>query len=232
MRTRHASLFGRVLAFTSSGGINKHAATPDSSAARGWATNAWLTSDGVVVLNPGPYVGAGLRRRRIAGLSNDQLDEAVPRLHDALTGSTGPIFLVAKNDELLNAVVATASPSTSDAVSSGEPGLWLAGSDVESLARQRTRTSARLVDWTTKSSASDGLERRMATLHDYGIDVLAMPHKDWSPGSIALCHRFGIMSYGWGCEHEREMAALVDSGIDAVQTPFPDRLAAVIDQYR
>lgn len=235
MRTTYTSFLDQVVAFSEL--TPSHTASdedPELSTGltrpddRNVAAKVWATSDGVLVLHPSSTVGSGIRRRRISGQSSAQLDPGIRRLSDQLEANNlDRLLVLADSAPLLDAIVAT---PRDEAVTHTE--LWIAATDVELLARQRTRTSAKLVDWTTKTAAGKSLERHLATLHGYNIDVMAMPHKDWSAGSVALCHRFGILAYGWGCEHEREMAALVDNGIDAVQSRYPHRLAAVIDQYR
>ncbi len=235
VRTRHPSLRDHVLAFADGPPADDNSLDAGTD---GWSSKAWGTSDGEIVLHAKGTVGSGLRRRQIENLTNGQIDQALPRLTKLLDGTGRMANLLLQTD---NAVVfdrvASLLPQPAD-IAGQHPipddaacNVWVASANLELLSRNRTRTSARLVEWASTSSPDGGLERRVATLHGYGIDALALPHREWTPGAIALCHRFGIMAYGWGCEHEREMANLIDIGIDAVQTPFPDRLVAVIQQY-
>ncbi len=228
VRTRHSSFRNRVLAFADSGARTADGHFPPGT--DGWASPTWSTTDDQVMLHPTSMFGQGLRRRRLEKLSSEQIDETIPRLTDVLDDGTGPAHLLLTVDgaEAMERVASTlrsADPNTA-------PNVWIASADMELLSLYRTRTSACLVDWGTTVSPDGGLERRAATLHGDGIDAVALPHKEWSAGSIALCHRFGLLAYGWGCEYEREMASLVDNGIDAIQTSFPDRLVAVLQQYQ
>ncbi len=58
-----------------------------------------------------------------------------------------------------------------------------------------------------------------------------MFHQDWTGGTVALAHRFELLTVGWGAEHERELAKLVDAGIDAVASRQVERMVAVVSQY-
>ncbi len=247
MRTRHPSLRNQVLVFTEPG--RQQSNGQPVVGIDGLASPAWLTSDGHIVLHSSAVIGGGLRRRRIAKLTDADLDASVTRFTGAPTPPGADAFahllIIADSQHTIDAIVAKLpsaedidvarlpSPSAEDINGvASDHGVWIASTDLETLSRNRTRTRARLVYWSSTSSPDGGLERQVATMHDMGIDVLALPHKEWSAGSIALCHRFGILAYAWGCEYEREMATVIDSGIDAVQTAFPHRLVAVVRQYR
>jgi hypothetical protein len=61
--------------------------------------------------------------------------------------------------------------------------------------------------------------------------ALCLHHGEWSGGLIALAHRFGRLALARGAEHEREVATLLDTGIDGVSCPHGDRLMAVAGLY-
>ena len=42
-----------------------------------------------------------------------------------------------------------------------------------------------------------------------------------------LFHRFDVLCFGWDAQHERQIARLIDQGIDAVYGDYVDRLVAV-----
>jgi hypothetical protein len=46
-----------------------------------------------------------------------------------------------------------------------------------------------------------------------------------------MLHRFGRLAFGRAVVHEREVAALVDTGIDGVYSSHVDRMMAVIAEF-
>jgi glycerophosphoryl diester phosphodiesterase len=71
----------------------------------------------------------------------------------------------------------------------------------------------------------EGPERRAAALADAGIDVVNMPHRDWTGGLTTLFHRFDRLCFGWDAQHARQIRELLEMGCDAVYSDHSDRLA-------
>ena len=46
-----------------------------------------------------------------------------------------------------------------------------------------------------------------------------------------MFHRFDVLCFGWDAHHERQLAGLIDMGIDAVYSDYSDRMAAVASEY-
>ena len=70
-----------------------------------------------------------------------------------------------------------------------------------------------------------GLERHVAQLTEDAIDVLNMPHLDWTGGNVALAHRFGRFAFAWDAQLDRIIVSTLDMGIDGVFSDWSDRLA-------
>jgi glycerophosphoryl diester phosphodiesterase len=197
--------------------------------ATGLESDVWVTADGVPVLDHDGAIGPRFRRRKIATMNAGDLPEHVPSLTDLLdlTDATLPISLDMKDDAAFEAVLATVRGWGGNA----EERLWLCHREPAVLAEWRPRTTAKLVNSTRLGRISEGIERRLARLHEAEIEALNMFHRDWSGGTVALAHRFKIHAFGWGAQHEREVAAVVDAGIDAVYSDHVDRMVSVINEY-
>jgi glycerophosphoryl diester phosphodiesterase len=107
-----------------------------------------------------------------------------------------------------------------------EPRLWLCSPDVELLAEHRTSTVARLVNSTRLARIPEGVERRVATLRERGIDALNMHHTDWTGGLAVLAHRFERFAFGWDMQQPRHLAAALNMGLDAVYSDHVERMIA------
>jgi glycerophosphoryl diester phosphodiesterase len=235
MQSRLPSLHGRVIAF---GHRGARAHAPENTiesfelaltlGATGLESDLWVTADGVAVLDHDGLIGRRVRRRAIADVSVDQLPPQIPTLAQLLELAPGtPISLDLKDPGGFEVALDTARRMGPGC----EERLWLCHHDPEMLARWRPNTSAKLVNSTRLGKIGEGLERRVALLHETEVDALNMFHTDWTGGTVALTHRFGILAFGWAAEHERELARLVDAGIDAVYSDHVDRMVAVINQY-
>ncbi len=197
--------------------------------AGGIESDVWVTADGVPVLNPVGKVGSRLRKRRISTMNRDELPDHVPTLSEVYLaiGPACPLSLGVKEPAVFDAVVSVARAVGDEA----EANLWLCHADLDQLTEWRPRTSAKLINSTGRSRVSGGIERLAAALRDRDIDGLTQFHREWSGGSIAMLHRFDRIALAWGAVHEREMAQVVDAGIDAIYSEHLDRVVAVISQY-
>lgn len=236
MKPRFSSLDGSVLTFAHRGGA-AHATENTVEAfglavamgATGVESDAWATADGKAVLDHDGVIGPRLRRRRIATITRADLDEAIPSI-DALYGAIAPATSVSidvKDPAAFEPVVAAARAAGPDA----EQRLWLCHPDVGTLISWRRATEAKLVLSTNLRALDGGVERTAAELRERGVDALNLPHREWHGGLVALLHRFERATLGWGLEHEREMARLIDIGIDGIYSDHVDRMTAVAAQF-
>jgi len=197
--------------------------------ASGIETDAWLSADGVAILDHDGLVGPRLRRKRIGRVKASELPPVLCRieeLYDAV-GPATPISIDIKDAAAIEPILAAARRAGDGA----EEALWLCHPDITTLTSWRRDTPAHLV-LTTKMRAQDSTSEQLAAqLRERGIDGLNLPHREWNGGLVAVIHRFERYALGWGLEHEREMARLIDIGIDALYSDYVDRMTAVVAEF-
>jgi glycerophosphoryl diester phosphodiesterase len=195
--------------------------------ATGLESDAWLTADGVPVLDHDGRVKVGLRSRPIGSVDRRALPAHVPTLEDlyAECGDAFELSLDVKDPAAAPAVAAVAR-----AAGGGAPGrLWMAHPDWELLAAWReAMPDVRLVDSARLRAMRQGPERRAAQLSGAGIDAVNLHYAEWTGGLTTLFHRFGRLAFGWDAQHERILRSLVRMGIDGVYSDHVDRMVDVV----
>jgi len=190
--------------------------------ATGLETDAWLTADGEVVLDHDGVVRTGIRRRRIGDLRRDQLPAHVPtlgELYEAVDPSVS-LSVDVKDGAAASAIISVAREAGAD-----RGRLYLCSDSWEGAsAWRRLDDDVRLVHSTRLRRMTDGPERHAATLAEAGIDAVNMPYPDWTGGLTTLFHRFGLWSFGWDANHERQLRELLAMGMDAVYSDHVDRM--------
>ncbi|MDD9369105.1 MAG: glycerophosphodiester phosphodiesterase [Acidimicrobiales bacterium] len=195
--------------------------------ATGLESDVWLTADGEAVLDHDGMVGRRPRRRAIGTLERSDLPPHIPTLSDlyATCGTRMPISLDVKDPAAFDRVVAVARAAGGDAVRN----LWLCHPSWEQVAEWRTRNdTVRLVDSTRLDRIKEGPERRAADLAAAGVDALNMHHLDWTGGLTTLCHRFGVLAFGWDAQSPRVLSELIDAGIDGIYSDHVDRMVDAV----
>ncbi|MEA2901899.1 MAG: glycerophosphoryl diester phosphodiesterase [Actinomycetota bacterium] len=205
--------------------------------ATGLESDAWLTADGVPVLDHDGLVRARrlgrLRSVPIAAVPRAGLPDHVPTLAElyAECGSDFELSLDAKDHAAAEAVVAAARAAGNGA----HERLWICHPDWELLARWRKDPDfdgVRLVNSTRLKEMRQGAERRAAQLAEAGIDAVNLHYSDWSGGKTVLFHRFGRYAFGWDAQHERIIRDLVRMGIDGIFSDHVDRLVDAMGLVR
>lgn len=199
-----------------------------SMGATGLETDAWLTADGVVVLDHDGLVRSGWRRRPLSRLPRGSLPPSVTSLDElyAACGTGFELSVDLKDVRALGPVLESAS-----AAGGGAPGrLWLCHGSWERLAawRRDLPNGPHLVNTARIRDMGDGPERRAAQLAEAGIDAVNLHRTEWTGGLTTLFHRFGRLAFGWDAQHERVLRELIGMGIDGVYCDHVDRLAAVL----
>ena len=191
--------------------------------ASGLESDAWLTCDGVVVLDHDGLTGPVFRRRAIASVPRSALPGHIPTLQGlyAQCGSDYQLSLDVKDAAAFEAILNVAR----EAGGGAEERLWLCHPEWERLAQWRPASdAAQLVDSTRLKRLSAGPERRAAQLRSAGIDAVNLHASDWSGGLVALFHRFGRYGLGWDAQLPRVLDELLDAGIDGVFSDYTDRM--------
>ncbi len=234
MNPRHRTLGGPAILFAHRG-AKAHAQENTIEAfelalemgATGLETDIWLTSDGIPVLDHDGVAGSLLRRRSISKMKRSELPEHIPSLeefYDAID-ATVPLSIDVKDSAAFDAIVQVARSANKEEL------VWLCHPSYAELQKHRQDTSAKLICSTRLSKLNDGLERHAQRLRDAEIDGLNMHHSDWSAGAIATLHRFERLTLGWDAQFERQIAKLIDYGIDGVFSDHVDRMAATAAQF-
>ncbi|MDY7101980.1 MAG: glycerophosphodiester phosphodiesterase [Actinomycetota bacterium] len=196
--------------------------------ASGLETDAWVTADGVVVLDHDGVVGGRFRRRPISSVDRGALPSHIPSLGDlyAECGTDYELSIDVKDPAAAAGIVDVARAAGGDALGR----LWLCDGDLDLLRSWRELDDdVRLVDSTRLRRMRHGAERRASQLADAGIDAVNMMYSDWSGGLTTLFHRFKVLAFGWDAQHRRVLDELLDMGIDAV---FSDHVDRMVDALR
>jgi glycerophosphoryl diester phosphodiesterase len=199
------------------------------SGATGLESDAWVTADGVAVLDHDGLIRSGVRRRRIRDTERHDLPSHIPTL-DGLYESCGTGFelsLDVKDAAAFDEIVAVARAA--GALSR----LWLCHPDVDVLVGWRGRCDGvHLVNSTGLRRLPQGPERRAAELAAANIDAINLHHSDWTGGLTTLFHRFERVVFGWDAQHVRVLQGLLDMGIDGVFSDWVDRMVDSLSAHR
>jgi glycerophosphoryl diester phosphodiesterase len=202
--------------------------------ARGLETDAWLSSDGQVVLVHDPWVwgrrfGVIPWRLRIEQTSAARLARHdIPRLAD-LYGELGASYELSidlKSPDVGPAIIDLARAH-------GDPArLWLCSPSTRRLRRLREDAAdVRLVHSQFRSRLPEPLERHAANLAEAQIDVMNMHHSEWTAGLVALFHRFSVLTFAWDVQEVRHLRNMIRLGIDAVYCDHVERMVATVAEF-
>jgi glycerophosphoryl diester phosphodiesterase len=189
--------------------------------ALGIESDAWVTADGVVVLDHDGLVRRGVRRVPIRALPRHQLPAHIPSLEDLLTLTEGVDISLDIRDP------ATAAP-TIDLVETGGRAeqTWLCGRQSELMAWRRLSARVRLVNSTRLQEMPEGLPSRLGELAADGVDALNLRGPEWNPARVDLVHDAGLLAFAWDAQRARTLSDLVAMGVDAV---YSDHVTRMVD---
>ena len=197
--------------------------------ATGLESDAWVTSDGVVVLDHDGVVRAGLRRRPVGEVPRSALPAHIPTLAELYDACGADIELSLDIKDRAAGPLALAVARDAGA----EGRLWLCHPDLDLLGSWRPLSEGvRLVESTRLNRIKDGPERRAARHAELGIDAVNLHQSDWTGGLTTLWHRFGRYTLGWDAQQPRVLAELLAMGIDGVFSDHVDRLVAALAPYQ
>lgn len=194
----------------------------------GLETDAWLSSDQVVVLAHDPVVRSGLRRRRIADTTAADLTRFdVPRLSDlyAEIGTDYELSIDLKDPATGAAIIETARRfHASDR-------LWLCSPDLDVAKSLLGFREIHVVHSTRKDELAESIERHAADLGSSGVHAMNMHFTDWTAGLVSMFHRFDVHAFAWDAQEVRHLREMARIGIDAVYCDRPDRMVATIAEW-
>ena len=100
--------------------------------------------------------------------------------------------------------------------------LWVCHPDLELLQQWRDLSpEVHLVNSTSLDAlptARTSSRRTRCSSHR----CVNLRQQYWTGGLTTLFHRFDVLCFGWDAQHERQIARLIDMGIDAVYSDFVD----------
>jgi glycerophosphoryl diester phosphodiesterase len=182
--------------------------------ANGLESDVWLTADGIPVLDHDGIARVGRRKRLIKEVPRSELPSHIPTLAE-LYGAVGTGFALSldiKDPEAYPAVMSAAQAAGPQA----EANLWLCDPTWQRLVEVRGRyPDVKLID-STRLKRIDGPERHAAVLAQAGITGINMHYSDWTPGLVALFHRFDLVCFGWDAQFPRMVTSLIGFGIDGL----------------
>lgn len=196
--------------------------------ATGLESDAWLTEDGIAVLDHDGVVGGRLRRRPISSMSAKELPSHIPSLQEVYDelGTSFDFSIDIKDPRVAGEVIACARDVEA------EDRLWLCHPNRELVASWRTLSrEVHLVESIRASRFENSPELHLARSAELGIEVLNLHHSDWTGGLIAMVHRFGMLAFGWDAQFDRVLDDLLDSGIDGVFSDHVDRMMAAFSRF-
>jgi len=193
--------------------------------ATGIETDAWVTSDGQVVLD---HDGIHRRfpRKSISDVERHRLKAHIPSIGDfyAEVGADLPLSVDVKDTPAFAQLVDAARRH------GAAERLWVCHPSMDLLVQWRALgPEVRLVNSTRLADIPEGPERRAADMASEGIDAMNLRREEWTGGLTSLFHRFEVRAFGWDAQHEHQLASLIDMGIDAVYSDHVDRMVAAVD---
>jgi glycerophosphoryl diester phosphodiesterase len=200
--------------------------------ARGLETDAWLSSDGAVVLTHDAGVhgpALGLWKLRVHQTRAEELARhGVPRLADLYEelGADYELSIDVKDPDAAGPIIDLARRY--DAA----PRAWLCSPDLPALVALRADApDVRLVHSTSRRRLPASMERHAADLAAAGIDTLNLHHTEWNKGLVALFHRFDVRAFAWDVQEVRHLRAMLGFGIDAVYSDHVERMVATVAEW-
>lgn len=193
--------------------------------ANGIESDVWLSGDGVPVLVHDRLLSGDRPRRYVTNVSAAELAAYdIPPLADlyAECGTAFQLSLDLEAPDVGDAVLDVAD--TWDATAR----LWACHEDVELLHRLRARSQEVRLVCSTRVEPG-GLDHLLGRLADCGVDALNLRWSGWDAATVEAVHSAGLLAFGWDAHRPRRVARLLDLGVDAIYSDFPDRL---VDQIR
>jgi glycerophosphoryl diester phosphodiesterase len=189
--------------------------------ARGLETDAWVTADGVVVLDHDGVLREARRRRQpIAKVRRDQLPAHVPSL-DELYDRCGTEMDLAIDVASATIAASVAAVAARHGASSR---LWLVSPHSERLASIDTPNRAVTVRGTTMRGPRRSLAFR--GIRDAGMDAVNARWPWWTPRFVEEVHGLGMRAFGYDCQRPASLRRALDMGLDGV---FSDHVEPMLE---
>lgn len=197
--------------------------------AGGLESDAWLSSDGEVVLCHDRVSWHRLRRVHVGRTKAQRLSElGIPRLADLYSqlGTDYELSIDVKSADAARPLIQVA-----DRFGAAER-LWLCAPSLTLLGELRQDgVPCRLVHSRRLGALEHPVERHAADLATSGIDAMNMHHTDWTKGLVALFHRFEVAAFAWDTQEVRHIRAVLAMGNDALYSDHVDRMVGTVAEW-
>jgi glycerophosphoryl diester phosphodiesterase len=192
--------------------------------ATGLETDAWLTADGMVVLDHDGVLRAAARRQTPLGqVRRDQLPSHIPTLGELYEqcGVGFDLAIDVRLPEVATAVVDVAVAHQAD------DRLWLVGSTPALLEHWRDHGSrARLAMSVTARERGRATVRRA---HAAGAEALNMRWPWWTARHVTYVHAAGLLAFGYDAQWECTLRRCTRIGLDGVFSDHVTRMRKVLE---
>jgi glycerophosphoryl diester phosphodiesterase len=181
--------------------------------ASGLETDAWLSADGVVVLDHDGLVGPIWKRRAISVTARSDLPGHVPPLRELYLscGTSFELSVDVKDPFAFAPLVAEAR------FADASRKLWLCYHDWRLLASwRRDAPEARLVESTSLKKITGNFDAHLSCLVGAGIDALNLHRSQWTAPLVRLVHTAGLAALAWDAQTPAALAEMVGMGVDGV----------------
>jgi glycerophosphoryl diester phosphodiesterase len=188
--------------------------------ASGLESDAWVTSEGAVVLDHDGVFGPPWRRRGVRDITRSELPGHVPTLPELYSacGADFELSLDVKDRDAFSGIVEAARAAAA------ADRLWLCHPDKEVLGRwRREAPEVRLVHSTRVPAAAGpaGFASYLATLDPSLLDAVNMRNDDWDSSRVASVHQLPLLAFGWNAHSRRRIDRLLGMGVDGVYSDHP-----------
>jgi glycerophosphoryl diester phosphodiesterase len=193
--------------------------------ATGLESDAWLTADGVVVLDHDGVTGPLWKRRALSSQPRSALPSHIPSLAELYEtcGTDFQLSLDVKDPAALAGIVATAEAAGAGAH------LWLCYHDWKVMAGWRSSIGpAHLVESTNLAWISEGLPARCAALRAAGINAINMNFRQWTAELVAQTHQAGLASFAWDVQSGPDLERVLDYQVDGMYSDHVGRMMSAI----
>jgi glycerophosphoryl diester phosphodiesterase len=190
--------------------------------ASGLETDAWLTADGVVVLDhDGVHREAERRHKPIGQVRRDELPGHIPSL-DELYDECGTAFDLAIDVRLAEVALAVVDVATAHGA---DDRLWLVANDPELLAHWRDHGSAARLAMTVY--ARDRGRAAVRRAKAAGAEAVNMRWPWWTRRLVDHVHDEGLFAFGYDAQRRWTLQHCVRLGLDGLFSDHVDRLRGV-----
>ncbi len=200
------------------------------SGARGIEADAWVTADGVCVLNHDPFVWDGPVPMPIWELPASRLPPHVPSLEQFYERFGGEVYLSldCRSKEAGVIAIETARAAGGEAPSR----LWLCSFLYSHLREWRRRSEeVILVDSSPVWWPPRLVESRSRRSASEGIDAFNLYHAGWTPPLVDTVHRLGMTALAWGVNDIHKAEGFKAMGIDGIYSDWLEIVVSFRDDH-